>query len=420
MRAVKIQSLFNAIFFPVFVISFLTISCQQEIGAPAEETSAVSFVSSTLSISEDGLQCMEGVDENGALYRICMPEEWNGDLVVFAHGYVAPNKPVELPDTELDDGRTMEEVFGEMGYASAISSYRDNGLVVPEAVIDLVNLVSIFKSYYPHVDHIYLVGGSEGGLVTVKSLETKQLYDGGLAVCGPIGSFAKQLNYFGDFKLVFDYFYPGVLPGSPAGIPREVMDNWDAVYMPAIIEAITNNPAGIAQVISVTKAPVDPNDPESIAYTSLAVLWYNVFATNDAIERLGGMAFDNTDRIYRGSLNDAALNKSIPRLSADPHALETLDEKFETSGLPNGPMVTMHTALDPIVPYWHEPLYKAKFTEGGLPKGFLTNIPVMRYGHCYFTADELMKAFALMVLKVEGKEIIYPYNAEKIPYALFQ
>ncbi|HGY54876.1 MAG TPA: hypothetical protein ENK44_04180 [Caldithrix abyssi] len=404
----------------IILAAFFTVSCQQEVQAPTETNLSPSVQSQALTLSENGLTCIEGTDENGALYRICMPDEWNGDLVVFAHGYVAPYKPVELPDTELDDGRTMEEVFGEMGYASAISSYRDNGLVVPEAVIDLVNLVFIFKSYYPHVKHIYLIGGSEGGLVTVKSLETKKLYDGGLALCGPIGSFAKQLNYFGDFKLVFDYFFPGILPGSPAGIPQEVMDNWDSVYMPAILEAITNDPVSLAQVISVTRAPVDPNDIESVAYTTLAVLWYNVFATNDAIERLGGLAFDNSSRYYRGSLNDAALNKNIPRYSADPQALQTLNEKFETSGIPNGPMVTMHTALDPIVPYWHEPLYRKKFNDGGLPKGFLTHFPVMRYGHCNFTAEELMKAFALLVLKVEGRELIAPIVTGKIPDKLFQ
>jgi len=34
--------------------------------------------------------CSEDVPQpNGAIYRICMPAAWIGDLVVFAHGYVA-------------------------------------------------------------------------------------------------------------------------------------------------------------------------------------------------------------------------------------------------------------------------------------------------------------------------------------------
>ena len=36
--------------------------------------------------------CSEGVMEHGALYRICFPSTWNGDLVLYAHGYVAPHR----------------------------------------------------------------------------------------------------------------------------------------------------------------------------------------------------------------------------------------------------------------------------------------------------------------------------------------
>jgi hypothetical protein len=42
---------------------------------------------------------------SGALYRICMPASvpWNKDLVVFAHGYVAPNRPIEIPEDQLSN-----------------------------------------------------------------------------------------------------------------------------------------------------------------------------------------------------------------------------------------------------------------------------------------------------------------------------
>src|SRR5215218_3329745 len=45
--------------------------------------------------------CEEGLQVNGATYRICMPQTWNGHLVVYAHGYVAPNPPVGLPEDQL-------------------------------------------------------------------------------------------------------------------------------------------------------------------------------------------------------------------------------------------------------------------------------------------------------------------------------
>ena len=62
----------------------------------------------------------------------------------------------------------------------------------------------------------FVTGASEGGAIAAISLENDPTYSGGVAVCGPIGSFQKQLNYIGDVRVLFDYFFPGVLTtGTP-------------------------------------------------------------------------------------------------------------------------------------------------------------------------------------------------------------
>lgn len=45
----------------------------------------------------------DGLQESGAVYRICMPTfpPWNGDLVVYAHGYVSPTEPVGIPEDQM-------------------------------------------------------------------------------------------------------------------------------------------------------------------------------------------------------------------------------------------------------------------------------------------------------------------------------
>jgi hypothetical protein len=40
----------------------------------------------------------------------------------------------------------------------------------------------------------------------------------------------------------------------------------------------------------------------------VGILSYNVFATNEARDELGGQPFDNMDTTYVGSADDAALN----------------------------------------------------------------------------------------------------------------
>jgi len=46
-------------------------------------------------------------------------------------------------------------------------------------------------------------------------------------VCGPIGSFQQQIDYLGDARVLFDYFFPGVLGAawtqSNITIPAELI-----------------------------------------------------------------------------------------------------------------------------------------------------------------------------------------------------
>ncbi len=361
------------------------------------------------SVRQQGdLKIVEGKMESGAHYRYYIPIDWNQDLVVYAHGYVSPLEPLGIPENQLQlpDGTSIPELVTEQGYVFAVTSYRQNGLAAPEAVIDLVELTYLFNTLFQDAHHVYLVGASEGGLITAQSIETKRIYDGGLATCGPVGDFRKQINYFGDFRVVFDYFFPDVLPASAVDIPEEVQRNWSGQYVPAIIKAISSEPEKTLQLLRVTRAPFDPQNEETIGETVLGLLWYNVFATNDARIKLGGQPFDNSQRRYRGSANDAHLNANVERFSADAAALQSIKEDYQTDGEPRFPLITMHTLADPIVPAWHARLYRNKTisNEDRLHK----HIPVVRYGHCNFTADELMQAFNTLVLMVNGREELLP------------
>lgn len=249
--------------------------------------------------------CEGGTQLSGAVYRICMPERgaWNGDLVVYAHGYVAFNEPVEIPEDQLvlPDGTSIPEMVNRLGFTFATTSYRTNGLAVLEGIEDLLDLVDIFCEKHGPRGNVYLGGGSEGAIITALAVEQfPEVFDGGLAACGPIGDFRKQTNYWGDFRVVFNYFFPGLIPGSPMDIPQEIMDNWDTVYVPSIRDAIRSNQDATEQVLRVTRAPTDRRDLDSVEETVLGLLWYDVFATNHGIVKLGGQPFDNQRRLYLG------------------------------------------------------------------------------------------------------------------------
>jgi pimeloyl-ACP methyl ester carboxylesterase len=340
--------------------------------------------------------CSDGTLTHGALYRICFPSSWNGTLVLYAHGYVQPDQPIALPSDQIG-GQSIAGTVNGLGYAYATTSYRANGLVVPEATEDVAELeATVRKLYRADPVKTLLVGVSEGGLVAALAAERHpDQFDGALAACGPVGSFRQQLDHFEDFRVVFDYLFPGVIPGSAVEVPAAVTAQWDNLYAPAVAAAILTHPTAARELLRITGAPVASDNLTDIAVTAVAILWYNVIGSANAQARLGGQPFDNSSRAYTGSSDDAALNAGVARFSADPAALAGLAE-FETSGHLTKPVVTLHTTGDPIVPVEQESLYADKVSQAGATAQ-LTQSAVTRYGHCAFQASELLGAFTTLV-----------------------
>ena len=340
--------------------------------------------------------CSNGVLQHGALYRICFPGSWNGNLVLYAHGYVQPGQPIALPDDQIG-GQSIATTVNGLGYAYATTSYRANGLVVPEATEDLAELEATVRNLYrPDPVKTIVVGVSEGGLVAALAAERHpDQFDGALATCGPVGSFRQQLDHFEDFRVVFDYLFPGVIPGSAVQVPEAVTAHWDDIYARAVTAAILLHPSAARELIRITGAPVASDNLTDIAATAVAILWYNVIGSADAQARLGGQPFDNSNRIYTGSSDDLALNAGVARFTADPAALAGLAE-FETTGSLTVPVVTLHTTGDPIVPVEQESLYADKVSRAGA-SARLSQSAVSRYGHCAFQASELLAAFSTLI-----------------------
>jgi len=351
-----------------------------------------------------------GMQDSGAEFCIEMPPEgqWNGALVIFAHGYVSVDEPIGIPWDQLyirdnDEFIYVPDLINQMGFAFATTSYSVNGLAVKEGIADVVDLVSVFGGYVepPFPLAVYLVGASEGGLITTLALERHpEIFTGGLAMCGPIGSFTGQINYWGDFRVVFDYFMDtpelNVLPGNAASIPAVLMKQWDTEFVPRVGGVLQADMLKTQQLFSVTSAPFDLLNPMTMGESTLGILWYNVFATEDAIDKLGGRPFDNFDRAYEGSFDDDLLNARVKRFKAQPAALEEIANNYETTGKLTRPLVTMHTTGDPIVPAWHQQLYWDKVHAQNL--GYLgTSLMIEGYGHCAFSPDDVLTAFSLLV-----------------------
>jgi pimeloyl-ACP methyl ester carboxylesterase len=362
----------------------------------------------------------DGTQASGAVYRICMPANWTGDLLVYAHGYVSPLQPVGIPEGQLGlpGGPSLPDIANAFGFAFATTSYRDNGLVVLPALDDLVDLVRIFGETKGKPARVLLVGVSEGGLIATLAIERfPDVFDGGLALCGPYGSMAGQIDYFGDFRVVFDYFFPGLLPGTAVEIPPSLLSTWETSYYTDTVRPVLVDPANagkVDQLLAVAHAPWNADDPATRLASAADLLWYNVFATNDGTSKLGGQPFDNHARSYSGSSDDAALNQTVPRFTPVAVARTEIAAHYETSGRLRRPLVTVHTTGDPIVPYWHATRYAAK-TLNADNQAFHRHLRVDRYGHCNFTQIEMLGAFNTLRQMVNNPPPYDPVNRSYLP-----
>jgi pimeloyl-ACP methyl ester carboxylesterase len=342
--------------------------------------------------------CAPGALPHAALSLICVPSAgWNGELVVYAPGYTPPQLPLNFNYLNTPDGTPVPLLVQSLGYAFATTTFRKNGLAILEGADDIRNLVAAF-SVVTHLTptRVHVAGVSEGGLVaTLLAERSPELFSSAWAACAPIGSFRQQVNYLGDFRALFDYYFPGVLPGSPVFMPEATpgvawLAAWNTTYVPAIQNAFAGNSAKAFELMRVARVAHPPGNLTAAIASATAILAYNVLGLNDAIGTLGGNPYGNRFRWYFGSSNDLRLNLLVKRYEAAPAAVAAMGA-YETDGDLSLPLVTIHTTGDDVAPFAHELLYLPKVDRTA--RGRFVPIPIARYGHCNFTATEIGLSF---------------------------
>ncbi|MGE0357995.1 MAG: alpha/beta hydrolase family protein [Burkholderiales bacterium] len=347
----------------------------------------------------------DGVQASGSIYRICMPPaaQYNGNLVIWAHGFQDAGTPVSIPEDQLclPEGICLNDIANLLGFGFATNSYSKTGLAVVQGLEDIRDLVNIYTAKKGKPAKVYLVGASEGGIITALGLERHpNVFSAGFSMCGPIGSFPMQINYFGDARATFQYFFPGLIPGDPFHPSLSLVAGWSTFYEQSVKPVVMSpqKRSLLNQWVAVAGLPYDAANFEATVEQSVKdVLRYSVVNLADATATLGGFPFDNRTRWYTGSADDFKLNLAVPRVSASPAALAAMAAGYETTGTLTRPMVSMHTKRDQQVPFAHQQIYTVKsFLAGSLFARYLP-VEVDRYEHCNFTLDELVWGFFVML-----------------------
>jgi pimeloyl-ACP methyl ester carboxylesterase len=351
---------------------------------------------STLAVAEQ-----TGIS-NAAAYAMFVPGKWNGSLVLYAHGFVDVAYPVALPDVSPPDVAPwvvgLRETLLGKGYAVAYSSYAENGWAVGDGSERTHELRSLFSHRFGVPDRVYLIGRSLGALIALLLAEQRPSdYQGALALCGPVGGGRVQTDYIGHVRVLYDFFFPGVIPGDAVHVP-ELDYSPDSPLVNAIVGSILTNPHAAVALASVDQIELPYTSSEQLIASIVRPLGYNVRGTNDLLARTGSQSpFGNVRTSYSGLATfDQTLNAGVDRFKAESGGIAYLEDFYRPTGNLEIPILTLHTTADPDVPFSHEAAL-TKIVSSTRKSKWLAQEHIRRYGHCNFSPAEVAKSLSRLV-----------------------
>lgn len=321
--------------------------------------------------------CLAGKDSAGAYYLVAMPKDWNGTLVLHAHG--GPSLDAPTPDRAMED-LVRWAIMVKAGYAWAGSTFRQGGVEVSAAAEDTERLRRIFKDHVALPQRVILHGQSWGAGVAVKAAETYtaqalgiQPYDAVLLTSGVLAGGSHSYDFRLDLRVVYQYLcnnhprpsepaYPLAI-GLPANSTMTQADlNARTAECLALDKPVAQRTAEqqrkaktIADVIRIPDSSIQSH------------LNWGTFHFQDVVhKRTGGASpFGNIGVQYRGSADDAALNAAVLRYRADPAAVQRFSADTDPTGRIPVPVLSVKWISDPTAFVELDSYFKSVMQAGG-------------------------------------------------------
>jgi len=353
---------------------------------------------------------------DGVPYRIRVPENWNGTLIVYAHGYgdaAIPPALAPLPadvDTLLARGFALAASrfagFVPMsGLASGLGGYQ-----IKQGMQNSVALTGAFKELVGPPARTILWGKSLGGLIALGLIEKfPGIFDGAVALCAAGAGTPRRFDLFLDITLAYEVAF-GWEPGW--GTPGDLRDDLD--YMvdirPHLLGTLTQ--FGRWEFLRlVNRLPSASFYVNPVGLPERNQVMYFAFAVRAELERrAGGPVAENVGRVYSLSDDDkfyldglgvdadallAQMNERT-NIRAARNARNYAAHYVDPSGDLRRPVLTVHTTGDALAPVFHESAYAATVEEHGgaellmqhFTGGFLTASGSTANGHCTFTPSQ--------------------------------
>ncbi len=354
------------------------------------------------------------LNEQGALgrapYNIRVPANWNGTLLVFAHGYRdKADHPGEIDNRNADaapGGALAEEFFLAQGFALAGSAFKDNGWAVKEGIQNILALTNFFKGRVGKPDRIILWGVSMGSVVTLESNEKfPGIYDGTIALCTIGAGAPRSWDGAVALSLAYDLTFGWPSAWGSVGDVRDDLD-FETEVFPIMFGQFTN-PANFGQLEFMRLVNGIPS--EDLASWPFTDLFFATEARAEVERRAGGPVGQNLDHFYSLTVPEktylaslgvdadallAAMNART-NIFAASNARNYIEHYAELTGNLRRPVLSLHTEIDGLVPVSHESAYRETVEAAGkshlLVQAFTNGV-----GHCAFTGSQLFSAVVAM------------------------
>jgi pimeloyl-ACP methyl ester carboxylesterase len=343
-----------------------------------------------------------GVKDNAG-YRIEVPQNWNGELVLYAHGFRGGGAELTITNPAI------RSYLIQQGFAWAASSYSRNGYDVKVGVEDSYALIEVFTGLVSKPNSVYMTGHSMGGHVTGVTIERyPNAFVGALPMCGVMGD-VELFDFFLNYNLVAqslagmqaqfpfpDNYFPAVVPRVSRGLGYV---NFPTTTYVAAMNGQGQKLREVVKHLSGGERPFFNH-----AFGNWANFLFTVGGGDGSAGIASGNVTTNMDTIYQldgdpaVSPTEQELNNAVLRVRADPQARQSIDlSNIPTiSGNLPFPVLSMHTIGDLFVPFSMEQIYARRVAAQGKADWLVTRA-YRDVGHCAFTVEEQEEAFKDLV-----------------------
>jgi len=347
-------------------------------------------------------------------FRAEVPDNWNGSLVIWAHGFRGNGLELTV------DNHPLRELLIPFGFAWAASSYSRNDIDITTGVQDTHALLQRLNGLVGRPDTVYLTGASMGGQITAVSIEQyPKAYDAALPICAGLVDY-ELFDYFLDFNVAAQQLGTGAsqFPVDPF--------QYIAVTVPQIKANLESFPGGwpvfltadgqnLKNLTELRSGGERPNFDEAWFFWNTfpdfasgpGNFLFDLGTSDGTLPRTPGVGVDNSDVVYQFdtdpnlTLDEQAFNDGVVRVSADPQGrVGGLAQHPQVIGDIDIPVLTLHNLGDLFVPVLNEVEY-AKRVDAQGKRDLLVQRAIRGVLHCDFTAAEFSTAFLDLVAWLE-------------------